>query len=70
MRQYACDNGATSLVIESGPVVNEKLAALLLRVSMEGKTFHGGKVRLVRKLPDLITGEPNIPIFEIDFPAP
>lgn len=64
---HARSKGATSLVLDTGQVVNPKIAASIERAIASGKPFLGGTPRLVREIPNLISGGPPVKIFEIVF---
>jgi hypothetical protein len=59
--------GATSLVLDTGFVVNPKIAARIERTISSGKPFLGGTPRLVREAPNIIPGGPPVKIFAIVF---
>ena len=64
--------GANKIVIDSGVVVDEKLANLLRKVAASGEPFQGGKVKLIREEPTSIPGLEGLmrPVFEIEVALP
>ena len=68
LKEFLRSRGACSAILESGQIVNPELADLLYKAAREGKRFMGGNVRLAREVPNLVPGQPPVPVFEITFP--
>jgi len=64
---FAKSKGATSLVLDTGQIVNPKIIASIERAIAAGKPFLGGTPRFVKELPNIIPGQAPVKIFEIVF---
>ena len=65
--EFARVHGAKSVVLDTGLVVNPSISGRIHGAIKAGKPILGGKPRLVGEVPSIISGEPNIPRFEITF---
>jgi hypothetical protein len=64
---FAKSKGASSLVLDTGQIVNPKIIDSIEKAIAAGKPFLGGTPRFVRELPNIIPGQPPVKIYEILF---
>ena len=64
---FAKSQGASSLVLDTGQVVNPKIVESIERAIAAGKPFLGGNPRFIREIPNIIPSQPPVKIFEIVF---
>ena len=54
-------------MLDTGAVVNPKLAGTIQKAIDSGKLFFGGTPKLVKQVPSILPGDPPVSYFEIVF---